>query len=230
MLDDLAPYDAVTGQLQGVAIVHDEDGILGYAGLFRQTGMGAQVDRFAMHGHESLGFDDGQHQLEFFGTRMTGYMDLGPALVVDIATHLGKQVDDAGDRLLVAGNGCRTDDDRVARFDADGLMFAVCDACKRAQGLTLGPGAHDHHLLGRDAIELVGVDQVVVRDAQVMQLAGDIGVLDHGTPGNDHLALVFHGCVADLLQPVDMAGEAGDDNAALGVCDDAAKRLAHRSL
>ncbi len=47
------------------------------------------------------------------------------------------------------------------------------------------------------------------------QLACDIGILHHGAAGDDHLAPVCHGGIADLLQAMDMAGERRDDDAAL---------------
>ena len=90
------------------------------------------------------------------------------------------------------------------RFHIDGLMLACCDTGQCRQRLALAARAHDDHLLGWDALQVVRIDDVLVGDFQISQLASDIGVLHHGAAGDDHLAPVCHGGIADLLQAMDM--------------------------
>ena len=161
---------------------------------------------------------------------MTGHMHAGARLVVHIGADLGQRVDHLRDGFFVAGNRRCRDDDGVSRFHIDGLMLACCDTGQCRQRLALATRAHDDHLLRRDALQVVRIDDVLVGDLQISQLASDIGVLHHGAAGDDHLAPVCHGGIADLLQAMDMAGERRDDDAALCLRDDALKLLADFGL
>ena len=83
---------------------------------------------------------------------------------------------------------------------------------------------------GASPCGVVGVDDVLVVDAQVAEFAGDLGVGDHRAAGDHHLASRRDGGVADLLHAVDVAGERGRDHALLGVLDDVAQRRSDRGL
>ena len=54
-------------------------------------------------------------------------------------------------------------------LDVDGSMLAVGDARERRQRLALAARAHDDYLVCGHALELVGVDEVVVGDVEVAQ-------------------------------------------------------------
>ena len=134
------------------------------------------------------------------------------------------------DGLLVAGNRRGGNDDRIALVDGYGLMASRRDARECRKGFALRPGAHDDHLIGGNALEVVGIDEVLIGDIEVPQFAGDIGVLDHGTARDHDLAPVGDRGIADLLQTVDMARERSDDHAPLRLGDDAREVLPHFPL
>ena len=65
---------------------------------------------------------------------------------------------------------------------------------------------------------------------EIAQFASDIGVLNHGTPRDNDFAAVGHRGIGDLLQTVDMARKARDDDAAFGIFNDLAQGLSHLGL
>ena len=109
-------------------------------------------------------------------------------------------------------------------------MLAVGHAGKRGERLALGAGAQHDDLVVVDAVNVEGVDDVLVGDVEVAELAGDLGVVDHGAARHHDLAAHGDGGVADLLQAVDVAREGRDEDAALGVLDDVAQVGADRGL
>ena len=109
-------------------------------------------------------------------------------------------------------------------------MLAVCHAGKRREGLALAAGAEDHDLLVRDLLEVIGIDDVVIGNPEIAQLAGDLGVCDHRAARHDHLAANGHRGVADLLESVDVARERGDEDAARRVLDDVSESWSDGSL
>ena len=157
-------------------------------------------------------------------------MNHGAVLVPHIATNLGKLVHDARNSFLIARNGRRGNDDRVAFVNLDGLMLAVRDTGKRRKRLALATRTHNNDLLRRNALQVIGVDKVDVLNLQITQATCDIGVLNHRTARDHDFAAARDSRIGDLLQAVDMACKARDNDAALGVLDNGTQRLAHFSL
>lgn len=85
--------------------------------------------------------------------------------------------------------------------------LAVSDTRQRTQRLALAARAHDDDLLRGRAFQIVRIDQVYVLNLEIAQLAGDIGVLNHGTPRDNNLAAVGHRGIGNLLQAVDMGSQ-----------------------
>ena len=96
--------DAAGSELERFAVLAQKDVVLRYAGCFREAGVGAQVRRLAMDGHEGLRLHDREDDLELLGPCMSRNMDARTALVVDVRADLRKRIDDARDGLLVAGD------------------------------------------------------------------------------------------------------------------------------
>jgi hypothetical protein len=109
-------------------------------------------------------------------------------------------------------------------------VLSVGHAGKRREGLALAARAEDHDLLVGELLEVVGVDDVLVGNAQVAKLTGNLGVGDHGAARHHDLAPNRHGGVADLLQAVDMARERRHEDATRSVLDDMAQRGANGRL
>ena len=91
--------------------------VVGHAHALGELGVRAKVHGLPVDGHEVLGVDHGQHELELLLAAVAGDVDRGVRLVIDVATDLRERVNDALDALLVAGDGRRRDDDRIALAD-----------------------------------------------------------------------------------------------------------------
>ena len=109
-------------------------------------------------------------------------------------------------------------------------MLAVRDAREGRERLALAARAHDDDLLGRDALQLVSIDEVLVGNVEISQLASDIGVLHHRAACDDNLAAVRARGVANLLHAVDMARKRCDDDTLLRLADDAVQGLTYFGL
>jgi hypothetical protein len=94
-------------------------------------------------------------------------------------------------------------------------VVAVGHAPQRAERLALGPGRDDHELVIGPVVELARRDEDPLRHVDVPQRAADVDVLAHRPAHERHLAPVRGSRVYDLLDAVDVGGEAGDDDAAL---------------
>ena len=86
--------------------------------------------------------------------------DVHQRLVVgqDIAADAREVVLDAPDRLLVAGDGARGEDDEVALVERDLGMLLLGDAGERGARLALAAGAQQHDVAALEIAELVLVE------------------------------------------------------------------------
>ena len=82
--------------------------------------------------------------------------------------------------------------------------------------LALGAGRDDADLPVGEHVDLVDVDQDAVGDVRMPEAAGELDVLAHRAAEGGHLAAAGHGGVDDLLDAVDVAGEAGHHDPAPG--------------
>ncbi len=185
------------------------------AGQGAQFGVGTQVAPFAVDRHEVLRAADVVEVQELARGRVAGDVDLGVALVDDVRAPAGQAVDDAVDRVLVAGDEGRREDHRVAVDDSD-LVVAVGHPRQGCHRFALGAGADQHHLVVREVVQRLDVHDQARRDLQVAQVPGDAHVADHRAADEGDPAAVFMGGVEDLLDAVDVAGEARHDDALAG--------------
>ena len=109
-------------------------------------------------------------------------------------------------------------------------MVAVGDARERRHRLALAPGAEDEQALGRKLRGLVRVDDRVLRERDVAEVARDVDVLAHRAADDDDLASALHGDVGGLLHAVDVRGERGDEDLPAPQREDRAERLADEPL
>ena len=181
------------------------------------------MNRLAVDRHEIGRVRHGQHELELLLAAMTRNVHESIGLVVDLATDLRKRVDDALDGLLVAGNGSGGDDHRVVCGDGKRLVLAIGHTRERGKRLALAAGAQDNDLILGNLVDVIGVDDVLVSDAQVAKLAGDLGIGNHGTTSHHDLTTDGSRTIAHLLQTVDVAREARHEDATRRILDDVAQ-------
>ena len=145
---------------------------------------------------------------------MTGNVYLIHAFINDLTAALQQLVDNVADGALVAGDGVRGDDDEITRADLDLAVIGVRHAGQRRHRLALRTGRREDDLLGRVFLELIQIDDQVIGDLDVAQLARNVHVIDHGTSGEGYLSAVLLGAVQDLLDTADIRSEGRDDDAA----------------
>ena len=177
---------------------------------------------------------DGQHVAraqdvvaveQFARGRVAGDVHLRVALVHDLRAELGEPVDDAVHGVLVAGDEARGEDDGVALADLD-LVLEVGHAREHGHRLALRSGAHvDDPVVGK-VERLLQVDEHAVGHLEVSEVGRDAHVAHHAAAHEGDLAAVGGRGIQDLLHAVHVAREAGDDDAALRLRDDA---LEHRA-
>ena len=102
----------------------------------------------------------------------------------------------------------------------------------RCHRLTLGPRRKDTDLAGIEALDVLDVlEQVALRNGQDAKLSSQLHVVTHRSSERGDLAIVGDGGIDDLLDAVEVAGEAGhDDPLTLTHGEDSTQGLADRRL
>ena len=101
--------------------------------------------------------------------------------------------------------------------DLHELALAAGEQGEGRHGLALRAGGDDAHLARRVGVDVVDVDERRVGDLDDPEVAPHPHVLLHAQPERGDDASGGHRGVHDLLDPVEVAGEAGRDDAAIGL-------------
>ncbi|CAB4731483.1 unannotated protein [freshwater metagenome] len=142
-------------------------------------------------------------------------MDEGIPLVHDGRSELRETVDDPVNRVLIARDERRRQNNGVLGPDAD-RMVTVGDPRQDRHRLALRAGADKHALVVRHRIEILNRHDRSARHLQVAEVAGNPHVADHRAPDEGNLAAVEPRHLDNLLDSVHVGGEGRQDDAALG--------------
>ena len=107
------------------------------------------------------------------------------------------------------------DDDRVAEADVD-LVGGVGHAVEAAHGLPLAAGGDDADLVVVELAKVVHLHDPILGDVHIAQVLGVGHDLLHALAREADDPIVLDGHVRHLLEAVDVTGEGGHDDAALG--------------
>ncbi|GAA3216401.1 hypothetical protein GCM10020256_18670 [Streptomyces thermocoprophilus] len=113
----------------------------------------------------------------------------------------------------------RRQDHRVALDDTD-LVVAIGHTGQRGHRLALGARTDQDHLVVGQVVQGLHIDDEARRDLEVPEVAGDAHVADHRAADEGDPAAVLVRRVQNLLDAVDMAGEARHDDALAGAGED----------
>ena len=102
-------------------------------------------------------------------------------------------------------------------------MLTAGHARQRSHWLTLRAGSHQHDLVGCHASGLVHLHNGIFRRSQQPQFLRDAHVANHRATVEGNLAASLNSCVDDRLHAVDIRCEGRDDNALLGIHNQAAQ-------
>ena len=178
-------------------------------------GVGPQVAPLAVDRDDVARAGHVEHVEQLAGRRVAAHVNLRDVLVDHPGAPAGEPVDHPVDGVLVAGDEARRQHDGVAGLDPHRVV-AVGHPRQRRQRLALRTGRDHADVLVGQRVDLASVDDQAGRHPQQPEIAGDAHVAHHRPADEGHRALVRLRRVEHLLHPVDVAGEAGDDDPPLG--------------
>ena len=150
----------------------------------------------------------------------------------DLGAEAHEPVDHLRHVHLVARDRVRREDHRVVGVELEPAVVALRHQRQGRHRLALAAGRDHAHLAraaGRATSSMSTSAWSGMRSRPIV--AGQPHVLLHRQAERRHLAPERHGGVGDLLHPVHVAGEAGDDDApALVLVEQVVEHLAHRAL
>src|SRR5690606_29249599 len=129
-----------------------------------------------------------------------------------------------GDRLLIARDGPRRENDKIALPEPEIRVFTFRDAGKRRARLALAAGAQHQHLVRLEIGELVLIEVLEV----LGQVAGFDGYLNdavHGTPSDHKVSPSSLGGLGNGTYAGDVGREGGYSHPALCFGNDGLERL-----
>ena len=205
--------------------------VAGHTHQIAELGIGHHVPILAVDRNEVLRVGDGQVGLEFVGLRMAGGMHVGNAGVDHFHTGTQQIVDDSVHIAFVAGDGMAAEHHRVVLADLHPLALATRQQREGRHRLALRTGGHDAHLFGLVLVGLFDVDQRGIRNPQHAEVSSHAHVLLHAQTERGNHSTIRDGSIGDLLNAVQVAGEAGrDDAAALLLTEHTAQHRTHARL
>src|SRR4029077_17511465 len=181
---------------------------------FGEGGVAEKLAVFAVNGDEIFGADEGEEELHLFLAGVAGDVNGrgAAALIIDEDAAAEEMVNHAEDGLLVAGDDAGGEDDGVVLVDFKHAVVADGDARHGGHGLGLAAAGEDDEFLGIEGTHILRADDAAVGDAQAVEAVGDLDVVHHAAADEADFAADAAGDVDDLLDAVDGAGEAGDDD------------------
>ena len=182
-----------------------------------------------MRGHGDPGADPGIHFRHLRPARMAGDMHQRGAVGDDLDACAHERIDDLADRLFVAGNGARGEDDGVARAQFRRRMIVLRHAGERRARLALAAGGERQDLVARQAIERVHAQERrhAVEHAAVARDRDD--ALDRPAENAD-LPSGGETGLGRRAQAGDVGSEGGHDHPALRLADEPCQRLGDVAL
>ena len=154
-----------------------------------------------------------------------------PSPVDDGGADLEQTVDGRHHADLVAGDRLGRDDHGVALVERDLRVVVERHARERREGLALAPGREDEDLLGPVVVDLGELDHGAVRHVEIARGCGRCSTFFCiERPETANLRPCRWAIGDRLLHAVDVRGEAGDDDAPLGLGEDLVEGLADGAL
>ncbi len=181
--------------------------------------------RWVFYGKDLLPAD-----LQFLLAGVARHMEGELPLVEHVRPLAVELIDDAANGVLVARNGGGRDDDPVAGADIHLAVGVEGHAGQGGHGLPLTAGGDDADPVLGQALNLVEVHQDSIRDIHIAQLGGDLHGVLHAAASDGHPASIPRRHIDDLLEPVHIGGEGGDDDALLTALEQCVKGIAHAAL
>ena len=179
-----------------------------------QTRVPEQVAILAVDGQEVARAREVQHELEVFLARVPGHVHERVVLVEHLGAEPVERVDDAAHRALVAGDHARGDDHEVAALDLDVLVLAGRHQGQRRVRLALAPRREDDLPLPGSVTSSSSGASTPSGICEEPSVDGHVHVALHAHAEQRHPPAVRGRQREHLLDPMDVRGERGEDDAA----------------
>src|SRR5690554_2272371 len=206
-------FCATLGEFEDVAVVDDER--VFDAALLTEFGVFFAHTEFTVHGNQVGWLGHVNHHLELFLLRMTGAVNFAVVSGDDGGTAFGQVIEHEVDGVFVARDLTRAQHDGVIGMNFDVVMIAVGHASERGARLGLATGGDDDDFVGGVVFHILHVDDdVVVRQCDESELAGDSEVFRHAVAAECYFSAMFAGQFNNGGHAMQVAGELRDDQAA----------------
>ena len=170
--------------------------------------MRGELAQLTVDGDEVPGTDRLEHPPLLCPRRMAGDVEAGLDAGVHHPRSGGEQrVDQHAHRPLVSGDGARAEEHRVAPLDAQPLGLRLEQLRERRPGLALRAGGEDAHVMGQEALRLLGRAEQTLRNLEAAGAPGGLHVSLQASPGEDQASSGPVTDVDDVLHAVQVRGE-----------------------
>src|SRR6266566_1385327 len=130
---------------------------------------------------------------------MTGDVNVGDCLVVDLSSLAEKVVNGAVDHFFIAWDRGSRENNGVTGLNAYKTVILVGDAREGGSWLALAASTDDDHPFGWEFVDVLGSDESSLGNTHVAQFDSHLDVVDHAAPNESDLPLITHGGINDLL-------------------------------
>ena len=184
----------------------------------------------AVNGNKKLRPGQGQHQFLVFLEAMAGHVDALAFAVDDLGAKHHQLVNRVHHRDGVPGNRAGGENNRVGGLDLHLWVLAAGDAAECRQRFPLAAGHQQQRLAIGDVVDLFDRYKEFVRCPHVTELSSLGDHIEHRAAQQADLAAVLEGQLKDHRNPMNGAGEGGDDDPPFGIGDVAIEIVEHRTL
>ena len=213
-------------EFKDLAVVADEDVVLGNAHHDGQVAVRLEHAVFAVDRDEILRFDQFQHELQFFLAGMAGYVDFLIPAGDDVGTEAHEVINGAADAGFIARDRRSRNDDRIARHDADAAMVVGSHARQAGHGFALAARRQDEDLIIGITVQFIRFDEDAFGNVEIAQFNGNLDVVDHAAAEDGDFALELHCRIDSLLDTGNIRGECRQDNTAFCSAESLAESMA----
>ena len=146
------------------------------------------------------------------------------------APAASRRVDQHAHRPLVSGDGAGAEEHRVPPLDAQPFDLGLEQLRERRPGLALRAGGEDAHVMGQEALRLLGRAQQTLGHLETASAPGRLHVPLEAPTREDQASPRPVTDVDDVLHAVQVRGEETHQHPAAGLGDEALQRLGHDAL
>ena len=230
-LDGAPQVGGLFPQLDDPADIRDQDILALDPHLLGQLGMAPEMLLLPVHGDEVPGLHQGQDHLLLLLAGMTGNMKAGAHIPIHHLRALPEEfVHDGADALFIPRNGGGGKDHPIPVADLHLLMAAEGHAVQGGHAFPLAPGGKDELLLFGIILDPADLHQGVRRQLDIPQLHGGRHHVFHAAAGDGNLSPMLRRQRDDLLHPVYVGCEGGNDHTLGAAVEKAVQRSADGAL